>query len=363
YPIPGDLDLLHCIRGDSWTGEQAHKTIGSHSYAYYSKQTFELPLSSATMFLIARGTLSAGNVHLSTSPVSSDQVLIQVEAHYYTPEVMDNTKVCRVKRSRKELGVGLFTPKRWLSIRWEDRPYFNVTVFLPQNAKVNAFETDVPNYSHTINDLEGRVSFESLSLKGDNGAITGESLRAEQADIRSSNAAITGHYVSSGDLTIQTSNGAIRASVEFGNPKSVRASRLDISSENAIIDTQITVVGKKSEIVTRTSNGALFVKVLDAPIDSNLDLDARTSNSIAEVLLPDTYEGSYALTTSNSPAEVRNEREWTVKDPAGKGRKRSVVNRTSSKGTSAGNIYWDAKAADRGMVKVKSSNGGVTLRL
>ncbi len=104
---------------------------------------------------------------------------------------MDNTKICRVKRSRKQLGVGLFvrsflhigdfaltiyiqTPKRWLSTRWEDHPYFNVTVFLPRNAKMNTFETDVPNYSHTISDLEGRVSFESLALKSNNGAISGE---------------------------------------------------------------------------------------------------------------------------------------------------------------------------------------------
>ncbi|KAF8896712.1 hypothetical protein CPB85DRAFT_1229670, partial [Mucidula mucida] len=360
---PNDLDLLHCIAGDGWTDEQAHKTISSHSYPYYSKQTFELPSSSDTTFIIARGSLSAGNVHLATSPIPSDQVLVQVEAHYYTPEVMDNTKICRVKRSRKQLGVGLFTPKRWLSTRWEDHPYFNVTVFLPRNAKMNTFETDVPNYSHTISDLEGRVSFESLALKSSNGAISGESLHAEQAEIQSTNAPITGHYVSSGDLRIQTSNGAIKASVEFGNHKSGRASRLDISSENAIIDTQITVVGQKSEITTRTSNGALFVKLLEAPIDSTLNLDARTSSSIADVLLPDTYEGSYALTTSNSPVQVRNERESTIKDPAGKGRKRSVVNRTSSKGTSAGNIFWDSKAADRGTVKVRSSNGGVTLRL
>ncbi len=49
---------------------------------------------------------------------------------------------------------------------------YDITVELPENHPVvKRFESDVVNCAHEIDDLEGKILFEALSLHGSNGGI------------------------------------------------------------------------------------------------------------------------------------------------------------------------------------------------
>ncbi|KAF9018936.1 hypothetical protein BDZ89DRAFT_1021123, partial [Hymenopellis radicata] len=171
FPIPGEYNLLECLQGPDWNDRGAalsdssdnsdnlptvtYQTVGlNHSYPYYSQRSFDLPLSSDLMFLLARGSLSSGIVKIVSSPVVTDAVRVDIAVQYHYPAVLDHTKVCLMRRAEHEIGVGFFTPQTWHNVRWEDRPYFTITVIIPEIAEakwpldIKAFETDMPNHAH-----------------------------------------------------------------------------------------------------------------------------------------------------------------------------------------------------------------------
>ncbi|KAF9018938.1 hypothetical protein BDZ89DRAFT_1164948 [Hymenopellis radicata] len=251
---------------------------------------------------------------------------------------------------------------------------------------------------HVLNNLDGPVYFESFALKGSNGPIHGESvsfrtgrmvtsnsvirldsvvfrsgavvssngqvtittLTADKAEIRTSNGPITGHYITSGDLALKTSNAPIKVTVEFG--ASAEHAVLEVVTSNNYINADISALSSSSSrVVTRTSNGPLFAMIVSLPNNAALSLDARTSNSRAEVFLPPAYEGSYTLKTSRLMPQVTSDED--VEDPTGRGRRRTIVTKMASRGVSAGNVYWDDQAKNKGTVSVNTSNGPITLHL
>ncbi|KAF8896718.1 hypothetical protein CPB85DRAFT_1328869 [Mucidula mucida] len=419
FPIPAEYDVLECLQGPDWYDHgassdrrhdtnnpaMAYQTISANrSYPYYSQRSYDLPTSSDLLFLLARGSLSSGIVKIVASPVVTDAVRVDIAVQYNYPAVLDHTKVCLMRRAEHEIGIGFFTPRTWHNARWEDRPYFTITVFIPEVAEdewpldIKAFETDMPNHAHVLDDLDGPVYFESLALKGSNGPIHGESvsfrsgrvvtsngiiglkaatfrtgaivssngpvsittLAADKAEIRTSNGPITGHYITSGDLVLKTSNAPVKVTVEFG--AAADHATLDIVTSNNYINADISALSSSSSRVTaRTSNGPLFAKIVNLPNIAALSLDARTSNNGAEVFLPAAYEGSYTLKTSRLIPQVKADGD--IEDPMGRGRRRSVTTKMASRGVRAGNVYWDDQEKNKGTVSVQTSNGPITLHL
>jgi hypothetical protein len=121
-------------------------------------------------------------------------------------------------------------------------------------------------------------------------------------------------------------------------------------------------------IRAHTLNAPLQAEIASAPLDSVLTVDAKTSNRVASVALPSTYEGSFEVVTSNAPATFERVNPG-ARDPACErdetcsGRSRSVRATAAKRSSVAGTAYWDQKNADRGKVSLTSSNGPATLYL
>lgn len=71
--------------------------------------TFDLPVSSDAIYLLAQGSLSGGNIAIIDSVDGpSDTVQIDVVANYYNQNSLDRTNVCLLQRKPHENGVGIF---------------------------------------------------------------------------------------------------------------------------------------------------------------------------------------------------------------------------------------------------------------
>ncbi|KAK0495084.1 hypothetical protein EDD18DRAFT_1173857 [Armillaria luteobubalina] len=381
FPIPNGHTVRECIQGQGWTSTGSGGGFPSQRYSAHT--SFDLPLISETLFLLSQGSLSSGAVNVVTSPTLKDVVRVDVAIQYYRQRVLDYARVCLLQRQEGENGVGVFTPRWFNNPSYQDRPHFDITVTIPEPSSTSAsniknFETDVPNFSQSLQDLEGRVHFGKISLKGSNMQIQAESLEfdygkivtsnapiqinsldAVGADVHTTNAPIQGRFVASGSLVLKTSNAPIRVDVDLGDMDTTK-STLELTTSNNIIEGGIKLFSPSSDVSARTSNGPLQIKVLESPVDSKVKLDARTSNAFAEVGLPPTYEGSYSLSTSHMQPSLRV---GEMADPAGRGRRRTVKQNTVRRGETIGEVYWDERNRGRGTVLVRSSNGPISLKL
>ncbi|KAK0459312.1 uncharacterized protein EV420DRAFT_1642284 [Desarmillaria tabescens] len=381
FPIPNGYTVRECIRGEDWTS--AGSGGGFPGQQYSAHTSFDLPLKSETLFLLSQGSLSSGVVKVVTSPALTDVVRVDVAIQYYKRRVLDYARVCLLARQEGENGVGVFTPRWFNNPSYQDRPYFDITVTIPEPSSTSAcniknFETDVQNFAQLFQDLENRVHFSQISLRGSNGPIQAESLQFDYgkivtsnapiqinsldaigADVRTTNSPIKGIFVASGSLVLKTSNAPIRVDVDLGDMDTTK-STLELTTSNNIIEAGIKLFSPSSDVSAHTSNGPLEIKVLQSPVDSKVKLDARTSNAFAEVWLPPTYEGAYSLSTSHMQPSLLVEE---MSDPAGRGRRRTVRQNTVRRGETVGEVYWDERNRGRGTASVRSSNGPVSLKL
>jgi len=230
-----------------------------------------------------------------------------------------NTIVCALKRKDGEYGVGVFNPRRgWR--RFEDTVRYDIVVEFPENHPViKRFESDVVNSMYEIDELEGKILFETLSLRGSNGHIHSKSFFAQWADIGTSNGRIEGHYNASDFLQLHTSNGKIDADIDFNQDTSKKAT-LSLITSNAALEARLSLHNSTDsgisnfDVTSRTSNGKINVAFLDAPVDSTLAFRASTSNAATEVSLHPTFEGHFTLQSSLVTPDVREHR---VEDPSG----------------------------------------------
>ena len=117
--------------------------------------------------------------------------------------------------------------------------------------------------------------------------------------------------------------------------------------------------GGPYHVATTTSNGAIELAFTDAPPDYALTASARTSNGHVEVTTHETFEGSFDLSTTNARAPTLIVRE--LRDPAGRGRTRGHVVRSTGRTAVHGNVWWGEENRERGSVSVSTSNGRVQL--
>ena len=171
------------------------------SFPFSSETTFELPVNSETLFLISRGHLSSGTVDLVTSRNQApNSIGVHIVTNYFREDIRDLTKVCRLERGKGEDGVGIFVSRTSIqksrrkmgsnqltfqTPKWKnggnhhgmgEQLYFETIITLPEVSgshplTVKKLETNVANTFHRIADLNKKVKFRSISLKGSNAPI------------------------------------------------------------------------------------------------------------------------------------------------------------------------------------------------
>ena len=118
-------------------------------------------------------------------------------------------------------------------------------------------------------------------------------------------------------------------------------------------------------VVAETARAPLTLTVADAPVDSQLTLEAKTSWAPASVALPPTYEGRFDLRTN---LFFIPELSWRggVKDPAGFDRQLDLNYERPSRSVHTGSVAWRGSSgggAKRGRVIVSTMGERVKLTL
>lgn len=372
WPIPGEYRAHDCVSGNAW---KAHKnSIGSNAmYPMDSVTSFDLPVSSSRLFILQRGTLSAGSLRVETSDAVRRTVHVEVRVHYRSTKALDHANVCLLRRQEGENGVGIFTPTRWWHRSRDDNLFFDITVTIPSSGRdsplnIKDFRSDLSNYVYHIDLPKGAVDFDSISLKTSNSPIYVETLTADNAYVESSNGPIRGSFNASRSLTLTTSNAVIRADVGLSyDDTSSDVASAKITTSNAPIEAAISMrtrrgTGGDFKVNAETSNNRLELAFPAAPVDSTLYVKAETSNSPASVKVHPTYEGGFSLRTSQYTPTIEKEER---RDPSGRGRVREVWTSTVRKGFMQGSVEWVPSGEGRASshIDLKSSNAGVTLKL
>lgn len=110
YDIPADLTTHECV-GDEYGGwpgsyDNMQESISS---LYSAHASFELPVQSAVLFLLSRGSRYSGRLDISVSEeLDSKTVAVNITSKSYHRNMIDETRVCRVTRGSNENGVGIF---------------------------------------------------------------------------------------------------------------------------------------------------------------------------------------------------------------------------------------------------------------
>jgi hypothetical protein len=101
WPISPEFHSVHCAHREDWLRTQSQ-------YPYSSSVSFELPVSSAVLFFLARGSLASGNIKILHINQVSDVAKVQVDVGYYRADAIDRAHVCALTRSADDHGVGIF---------------------------------------------------------------------------------------------------------------------------------------------------------------------------------------------------------------------------------------------------------------
>jgi hypothetical protein len=141
--------------------------------------------------------------------------------------------------------------------------------------------------------------------------------------------------------------------------------RSPLHAELALISTDENKASGAFFVDTRTSNSPLAVNFTEQAPDALLKLRAHTSNSPAFIHLDPSFEGTFKLHTSIFHPRVSHE---DVEDPAGRGRKRVVHEKSVGRGgrVVVGNAEWvpqDEKVAPHGKVEVSTTHSPLRLSL
>ena len=105
-PAHSDGPVQHCVAGADWSHSSP---TPSSKYPLSARAVFELPVSSDTLYLLARGSLAHGSTTiLADSQEGGDKVKVEVLVNYYTQEALNRAMVCSLQRTSSEHGVGIF---------------------------------------------------------------------------------------------------------------------------------------------------------------------------------------------------------------------------------------------------------------
>ncbi|KAF9464007.1 hypothetical protein BDZ94DRAFT_532508 [Collybia nuda] len=359
-PFPPDVNISSCA---NWTKNSI--SSGNLRGPSTSSVTFELPLSSEKLFLLSRGA-AAGMVAVVSTNESMDNARVQIVASYRHSKDLGGAQVCSINRGDKERGVGIFTrpwPKR-------DYVHYTIIVYLPANSKtqplrIKNFETDLPLFSHSISQLADVVHFDTLSLTTSMMPINVASLSATKALVKTSHAKIEGTFNTSSALELSTFNAPIKVNVGLLNKNTPDKTKLSMNTNRGPITATISLVSTTKtrgqfNVSATTSLDALALTFTEAPVDSILSLNARSSFAPVTVKLHETYEGAINVVTSLSRAEIVVDE--SVEDPAGRRRMRAFNVWRMGKSHIQASVTW-MPGTKLGSVNVETSMESATIKL
>ncbi|KAJ7784834.1 hypothetical protein DFH07DRAFT_947901 [Mycena maculata] len=196
-------------------------------FPYSGDASFELPLSSDTLFLISPG-YATGYVNYLQSESISDSVRVTITAGFGLDKYLEISKVCLLKHKQdqahtyKDSNTRL-TRETEERARKNEKQRFEVTVTFPQTSAnsslvINNLSTDLQFFSQRFGDMS-HVTFKHLSLKSVLGEISAESLSAVDAAVSTSMAPIEGTFNSSNSILLSTSNSPINVDVYLYNER------------------------------------------------------------------------------------------------------------------------------------------------
>ncbi len=121
-------------------------------------------------------------------------------------------------------------------------------------------------------------------------------------------------------------------------------------------------------VLTKSANKPVDLKVISLPSRADTNIDVQTTNALATVRLPLTYEGKFDLHSTPYKPVVNVSQD--VKDPSGLVRRREVKNDRERRGLLTGSVAWvwhEGAGASapvmKGNVIVKTSNAEAQLFL
>jgi hypothetical protein len=333
-----------------------------------------LPSSADDIFLFSPGFQTGGILHLVEAPDRDDIGVEVTVGSSKDSRLFKKTDLCTLRRGQDGHGVGIFSHPFKRHSRDRESLFFNITVLLPEGKDVTTiphFETRLPKYTHIIKALE-KHAFGSFSLNSFDSPIFVESVVGDKISIRSRNGPIVGTFNTSSALEVKTSNSPIKVAVNAFNADSHSPTKVKLRTSNSILSADLALLSAPESqsngsfyICAHTSNSPLLVNFTEHAPDAQLKLQAHTSNAPARVRLQPAFEGTFKLRTSIFPPLVSPDID--AEDPAGRGRKRVVNEKTLKHG--GGIVYGDAEwvpqdeEAATGRVEVSTSNSPLHLSL
>lgn len=103
YPSMPDVTTDNCVA--SWPANQQNPPYGS--FPYSAAVSLDVPLPSETLLLLSEGSLSSGDLKITTSPEVSGAARVHIVVYYYNQDTRDKARICLIDRKRGESGVGI----------------------------------------------------------------------------------------------------------------------------------------------------------------------------------------------------------------------------------------------------------------
>ncbi|KAI0944066.1 hypothetical protein AcV7_001986 [Taiwanofungus camphoratus] len=357
----------------AWSLDSGRSTHHLHHSAVVS---FDLPLSSDLLYLIARGagSLISGEVNIVDSgDTGSDVVKVDITAFYKNQKDLQGlVQVCLLQPEKGKTGVGFFAPGQ-VSDPDAHQIRFEIVVRLPRSSSgprlsVKNFQTDLRLFKHTVGGLKDRVLFGSISLSSSNMEISIESLAGNSVMLSTTNADITGYISTSTHLDLSTSNADIKVDVDMYNDDKGKSTSVNMKTSNGEVTSNISLystaysqTGGSFTVNTSTSNKPISITYPSAPLDHILEMSAQTSNSSASATTHKTYEGSFNLSASAS-STLTVHSDPHAQDPAGRGRRQDVEQNTKGKSDLTGKVQWVPSQRKKfGSVNISTSKRNLDL--
>ncbi|KAF5355470.1 hypothetical protein D9758_006311 [Tetrapyrgos nigripes] len=311
-PNTSNPDALRslCLEDASWSETVTYATS---RVPYFSADvSFQIPATSERLFLISRVAHSSGKIQILDSAIADGIVRVYVTMRYQDPQSKNSTTACLMERFPGEVGVGLFT----LGNSRTDTLDFDMVILLPPNMMHNQphyhiLEADLPMFGFIV---ETKAYFNLFSVKSSGMPIILKPLYAKTAHIETSAAPIIGTFNIESSLSLATSDYPISAEIALDNTHE-GSSRLEIQNTNAPIDSSVKLVTPKPDRNTKYAiditgvNAPVNMSITELPIDASLHSKIETSQEPVSLALPDTYEGTFLLTSSagHTPVVLRRD--------------------------------------------------------
>ncbi|KAH9833565.1 uncharacterized protein C8Q71DRAFT_712854 [Rhodofomes roseus] len=309
--------------------------------------SLEMPMPSDAFYLFARGSYSSGHLNVvhDTDWTLRDTIKIDIQVHTTSPDTLAGATICRMQRKEGEQGLALLTPddtSAYAQMTW------SIKVQLPLSLNSDplyfpAFETTLPRFTQTFDDMHDDVVFGFLRLASTNGKIHAHSVHANTAELLTSNGEVAGDFMAS-HLEIVASNQPIKANITIiaddtnNGTLKLKSSNGEIHSTVTLLDAQPASGEGTFSVIARTTNAALELAVVDLPLDADVHVSAKTSQGSATLRLPHTFEGDFQLRTSNSLPDVLFGP--GVRDPSGRGRVRRMSKERVGRNRMIGAVGW-----------------------